>query len=187
MTDHSNRVTQSNALAKKRRRQFLDDFSTSFGIDNRVKRQSKAAIAYDAFGEKQCRIWLKIADGSYRKWEQLVKISTKRTKKKHERSAKQKAKARRSNKQKRKAETRQRAVARQEAALRQVAQFTNPRNGKDKVNATVRGIDQEAELVALRKRLKKAQSQGDRASEFKSESLKLQIALLEAEIKSPKI
>ena len=71
--------------------------------------------------------------------------------------------------------------------MKQVAQFTNPHFGRGKVNARVRGIDPEVELATLRKQMNKAESHGDRASDFKRESLKQQIALLEAQIKSPKI
>lgn len=97
------------------------------------------------------------------------------------------AKKRKKSKRKRRSESRQRAAARQAAALKQISRFSKPRRGSDIVNASIRDSDPKSELAILLKQLDKVENQGDRASEFKQNSLKERIALLEAEIKSPKL
>ncbi len=60
---------------KKLRKAFLNDLCTKFGIDNPTDpRRSHAAIAFIAYGERQCREWLAQSNGSYAHWKGIVDI-----------------------------------------------------------------------------------------------------------------
>lgn len=173
---------------KERRKKFLNDLCESLGIDDRSDtRRSRAAQTYIAFGEKRCRTWLEMADGNCHKWEQLAGVRNKGTKVSAEVTAEHKVKGKRISKSARKAAKRQRALAKQAKALERIAGFTKPHRMEGKVNATIRDNEPEKELAILLKQLEKAKNQGDRASQFKQESLKERIAFLRAVLNSPKI
>ena len=66
---------------KNRRKRFLNDLSAKFGINNPTDpRRSDAALAFIAYGERNCRLWLAQADGNYANWEMLVDIKRARQK-----------------------------------------------------------------------------------------------------------
>ena len=67
--------------AKKLRKAFLNELCAKFGIDNPTdSRRSDAALAFIAYGERNCRSWLAQADGNYANWERIVDIKQARQK-----------------------------------------------------------------------------------------------------------
>lgn len=57
---------------KARRKQFLNDFCKSLGVDRADSRRGQASKIYIEFGETQCRDWLARSNHSYRTWVSLV-------------------------------------------------------------------------------------------------------------------
>ena len=64
---------------KNRRKRFLNDLSAKFGINNPTDpRRSDAALAFIAYGERNCRLWLVQADGNYANTERRCLLISRR-------------------------------------------------------------------------------------------------------------
>lgn len=154
----------------------------ALAIDNsKDKRCSFVAQAFKSLGPAKCQELLRKSGNNFVKWEKLVHIENRRSKRsKRKSSAVIEFKSSKNGKKAIK-------KAQKPRIKRKRQTFRKSFFGRGKVNATVPRNNPGGELADLRGRLKEAESKGGSGSDFIRASLKERIALLEAEIRAPKI